>query len=139
MKSSSNSSSSSGKARIASGGAQSGSTSVCVLSIHQYFDSFLYIWAPGIGRSVSMQTNQIRGLEWDPFCPNNLATGGGDGMVKVWSIPAGGLQEDLTAPLVSINTGETASRSARLDFPNRTPSPIVIHSSRAGSFYIHVR
>ncbi|CAN0359251.1 unnamed protein product, partial [Scytosiphon promiscuus] len=48
----------------------------------------------------------IRGLEWDPFCPNNLATGGGDGMVKVWSIPPEGLKEDLTAPLVSINTGE---------------------------------
>ncbi len=48
---------------------------------------------------------KVRGLEWDPFCPNNLATGGGDGLVKVWSIPAEGLQEDLTAPLVSINAG----------------------------------
>ncbi|CAM9508972.1 unnamed protein product [Ectocarpus fasciculatus] len=47
---------------------------------------------------------EIRGLEWDPFCPNNLATGGGDGMVKVWSIPPEGLKEDLVAPLVSINT-----------------------------------
>ncbi|CAM9916568.1 unnamed protein product, partial [Hapterophycus canaliculatus] len=42
----------------------------------------------------------IRGLEWDPFCPNNLATGGGDGMVKVWSIPPEGLKDDMTAPLV---------------------------------------
>ena len=50
----------------------------------------------------------MRGLEWDPFCGNNLATGGGDGMVKVWSIPAGGLSEDLTAPMVSINTGQDA-------------------------------
>lgn len=48
----------------------------------------------------------MRGLEWDPFCGNNLATGGGDGMVKIWSIPADGLKEDLTTPMVSINTGE---------------------------------
>lgn len=48
---------------------------------------------------------QVRGLEFDPFCPNNLATGGGDGMVKVWSIPPEGLKEDLISPLVSINTG----------------------------------
>eukprot|EP00752_Nemacystus_decipiens_P003781 g3481.t1 len=47
---------------------------------------------------------EVRGLEFDPFCPNNLATGGGDGMVKVWSIPPEGLQEDLISPLVSTNT-----------------------------------
>lgn len=53
---------------------------------------------------------QVRGLEFDPFCPNNLATGGGDGMVKVWSIPPEGLKEDLISPLVSINTGECGHR-----------------------------
>lgn len=52
---------------------------------------------------------QVRGLEFDPFCPNNLATGGGDGMVKVWSIPQEGLKEDLISPLVAINTGEPGS------------------------------
>lgn len=54
----------------------------------------------------SIHQRQVRGLEFDPFCPNNLATGGGDGMVKVWSIPPEGLKEDLISPLVSINTGE---------------------------------
>lgn len=49
---------------------------------------------------------QVRGLEWDPFCPNNLATGGADGMIKVWSIPTNGLQADLTDPLVSLHTSE---------------------------------
>lgn len=30
-------------------------------------------------------------------------------MVKLWSIPVDGLTEDLTAPMVSINTSEWAS------------------------------
>lgn len=49
---------------------------------------------------------QVRGLEWDPFCPHNIATGGADGMVKLWSIPSDGLQADLTTPLVSLSTCE---------------------------------
>lgn len=53
--------------------------------------------------SASIRNPQVRGLEWDPFCPNYLATGGTDGMVKLWSIPADGLQEDLTTPIVSMS------------------------------------
>lgn len=45
-------------------------------------------------------------MEWDPFCPHNLATGGADGIVKLWRIPPEGLQQDLIAPLVSFSTCE---------------------------------
>lgn len=48
--------------------------------------------------------SEVRGLEWDPFCPNNLATGGADGTVKLWRIPPEGLKEDLAGPLVSLST-----------------------------------
>lgn len=49
---------------------------------------------------------QVRGLEWDPFRPDHLATGGADGAVKYWSIPTGGLSKDLATPLVSLSTCE---------------------------------
>lgn len=52
---------------------------------------------------------QVRGLEWDPFYHESLATAGSDGLVKIWRIPEDGLNEDLTTPIVSLNTCEQGS------------------------------
>lgn len=73
--------------------------------------------------SVSI-LSQVRGLEWDPFCPNNLATGGADGMVKLWSIPIEGLQADLVTPIVSLTTCEHLRKELALGLRKRDGVPI---------------
>ncbi|CAM9152559.1 unnamed protein product [Ascophyllum nodosum] len=73
---------------------------------------------------------RVRGLEWDPFYPENLATGGTDGLVKVWRIPENGLEEDLTTPIVSMNTLTGAEDG--IPAPQTVPRGLAFHKSCGG-------
>ncbi len=44
---------------------------------------------------------------WNPFNDNLLATGSDDTTVKLWSIPDGGLTENMKEPLVRLHMNQT--------------------------------
>jgi len=52
---------------------------------------------------ISGHSGQILDFDFNPFNDSLLATGSTDTTVKIWGIPEGGLKENLTTPLVSLD------------------------------------
>lgn len=57
--------------------------------------------------TISAHASDIGDLAWNPFTPNQLATGSADGTVKLWSVPAEGLTANLNTPAAKFDGLET--------------------------------
>jgi coronin-1B/1C/6 len=59
-------------------------------------------WAPGMP-VIAGHTAAVLDFDFNPFHENILATGSDDTSIKIWGIPADGLTENITDPLVDLH------------------------------------